>query len=186
MDGADAARVLLDVLHRVHARGGSPPAVNLKGHQLGVGVFHHPVQQVLALVHVELACVVVVANGDAVLLGQLAQPVQVGGQLFGFLRRVEGRHGAGHVLHAKLRQIGQVLLDEVQPHMGGNSGDAGLFQGVHHVLGGNAFIVPHQLHAGVAQLPGLADFVQEGQPAVKAKGINLQIDVVHGKHILLL
>lgn len=50
--------------------------------------------------------------------------VQVGGQLFGFLRRVEGRHGAGHILHAKLRQIGQVLLDEVQPHMGGNSGDA--------------------------------------------------------------
>ena len=36
------------------------------------------------------------------------------------------------------------------------------------------------------QLSGLADFVQEGQPAVKAKGINLQIDVVHGKHILLL
>ena len=185
VDCCDTACVLLNVFLRDYASSGSPSAVDFKSYRFGIGVFNHPVQKVLALVHIELVGVVVVANGDAVFLGELSKAVQLFSDFLGFLRRTEGGVGAGYIFYAKLGEIGQVLLDELQAYMGGNGFDAGFFQNLDHIPGRDAVVIPNQFYPRKPKFPSLAQLVQKRQPRVKAKGVNLQVDVVHGKHTLI-
>ena len=182
VDSGDAPRVLLDVGHRVNARGRSPAAVDLKRHSLGVRVLHEHVHQVLAVHLVKFPGVVVVADGNPILLGQLAEFVQVLGCLLGLLDGVEGGHGAGHVLHAQLGQIGQVLLHEVERHMGGDCLHPGLIQGFLYVLHRDLLIPAGKFHTGIAHLPSGFDLLQQGEGAVEPEGVQLQIDGFHTLH----
>ncbi len=171
MDGRDAPGVLVDIRHRIDAGGRSPPAVNLKGYCAGICVLNQRVHQVNAVVLIELAGVVVIADGDAIFLCQLAEFVQLLRCLLGLLRCVESSHGAGNERNAKLGKVGEILLHEVKGYMGGISGNARLLQGLFHVLHRDVLIAPGKLHPGIPHFPCLLDFFQQGQGAVEPKRV---------------
>ena len=126
-----------------------------------------------------------VPNGDAVLLGQLTEFVQLLSHFLGLFRRVEGGHGAGHELHAQFGKVGEVLFHELEGDMGGNGLYAGLLQSLLHVLHRELLIAAGKFHAGIPHLSRALDLVQQGELVFKAKGIQLQIDIVHLRRTFL-
>ena len=116
---------------------------------------------------------VVVADGNAVLLGLGSPLIELLGNLLGLLCVAERGHGAGHELHAELRKVGQVLAHHLEGHMGGDSLNASLSKSLLNVLGGYVLIVLGKLHSGVTHLTGALDFLNGAEIAVMTEGVEL-------------
>ena len=183
VDACNAACVAVDEVYRVYACCAAPAAVKLESRNFRVTCIDEPVIKILALVHIELVGVVVVADLDAVLLRNVAEAVEFCCNFFSFCLVAEICHRADDELCAQLCKVGENAFNLIQTDVSGIDLQIVLCENLLHFFNRHFREVRGELCACKTKLCNGLQLLNRAN-RLGNQGINLNIDIFHGKNHL--